>query len=320
MKPKHTDIFRAHNIALNVRIRELREEGNGSSAFLRLIDREAPNFASTNFSHAWSSVASMNRKERMKLKADKRYTQFLEISFSHFARNNGFFYSVDAYCNIVFACAKLGLTASESTPIRRAVERKADFIVNTAEPSDIGNAAWALATMGARVPKFFDAIERKSKYLIKHGTAQSTANTAWGLATLEYTGTVFYECIDIKARKLVENGNVQSISNTAWALGKAGGEPGRFFREVDKQRDWLRRFATEREIDVIKEAMERLNFPSRMFKTGMFADGRHVEEVDEDVEIDEDDDDDLVDDAAAIEPLVEDEPNEETEQQHVENK
>eukprot|EP00434_Breviolum_minutum_P005198 symbB.v1.2.004583.t1/scaffold261.1/size248783/11 len=82
---------------------------------------------------------------------------------------------------------------------------------------EIGNIAWAFATLSIRDLPLLDVIAVEAIQRITHFNVQGMANTAWALAKVSYQNMPFFHCIAANAMATMSSWDPQAIANLSWA-------------------------------------------------------------------------------------------------------
>jgi len=119
------------------------------------------------------------------------------------------------------SCSKKALLSLLSSASRLTQRRIHEF-----NSQEIGNMAWAYATLKYRDDDFFDSLAKAATPLLPHFVAQNLANTLWAFASVgrKNDAALFY-AVAKQAQGIPDAFKPQEIANMLWAFATAGAEP-----------------------------------------------------------------------------------------------
>jgi hypothetical protein len=141
--------------------------------------------------------------------------------------------------NVAWALARLGRPDLLKSLLSQMSESCRTSLFEKGKTQAMANIAWACAALGLSSAELFKTIENRSDWLVANGTPQEIANTAWACATLGHRLPELFKAIENQAVWLVANGNTQEIANTAWACAKLGHKSPALFDAIEDQSAWL---------------------------------------------------------------------------------
>ncbi|GMI23284.1 hypothetical protein TeGR_g10581 [Tetraparma gracilis] len=195
-------------------------------ALLTIFSSSHTSFNDVCFATLMSRLGRLRDKDLAAAKRDERYGALLAMLPAKLGSQQC---SSRVMANIAHALSKMNERREGGGAVLDAVEARADFIVETGRPQEIGNVAWAFASLGKGAPKLFSAIDSRAAWLVDEGDGQAVSNVAWALAELGVDAPNFWSCLEERGGAFAAAATPQSVCNTAWALavsGRAGANSG----------------------------------------------------------------------------------------------